>query len=178
MVRVIHCGGDHSHIIGEETEILRLEQHKQTWKKLRLMTLSLSVSKLSKVSAGRGTNEYFGCVRGSLQSSRREEGPLTVHGLQSDQTRDEVVEVDGHVGLGVAQDDQLEQVVVQLEACGRERWEGLPSRHVSLRRETDPTCRFQGHPHFVGAHGTRFVQVKGPEYCLNTNLKTQINAHC
>lgn len=89
--------------------------------------MSLSVSKLSKVSAGSGTNEYFGCVLGSLQSSRREEGPLTVHGLQSDQTRDEVVEVDGHVGLRVAQDDQLEQGVGQLEPCERERWEGFHS---------------------------------------------------
>lgn len=40
---------------------------------------------------------------------------LTVHGLQSDQAGDKVVKVDGHVGLRVAQDDQLEQVVGQLE---------------------------------------------------------------
>lgn len=40
---------------------------------------------------------------------------LTVHGLQSDQTGDKVVKVHGHVGLCVAQDDQLEQVVGQLE---------------------------------------------------------------
>lgn len=40
---------------------------------------------------------------------------LTVHGLQSDQTGDKVVKVHGHVGLSVAQDDQLEQVVGQLE---------------------------------------------------------------
>ncbi len=40
---------------------------------------------------------------------------LTVHGLQSDQTGDKVVKVNGHISLCVAQDDQLEQVVVQLE---------------------------------------------------------------
>lgn len=75
------------------------------------MILSLSVSKLLKVSAGSGANQYFQCVLGSLPSWGIEEGPLTVHGLQSDQTRDEVVEVDGHVGLGVAQDEQLEKAV-------------------------------------------------------------------
>lgn len=75
------------------------------------MNLSLSVSRVSKVSAGSGTNQYFLSVLGGLPSLRIEERPLTVHGLQSDQTRDEIVEVDGHVGLGVAQDDQLEQVV-------------------------------------------------------------------
>lgn len=40
---------------------------------------------------------------------------LTEHGLQPDQAGDEVVEVHGHVGLRVAQDDQLEQLVGQLE---------------------------------------------------------------
>ena len=40
---------------------------------------------------------------------------LTEHGLQSDQTGDKVVKVDGHVGLRVAQDDQLEQLVGQFE---------------------------------------------------------------
>lgn len=40
---------------------------------------------------------------------------LTVHGLQSHQAGDKVVKVDGHVGLRVAQDDQLEQLVGQLE---------------------------------------------------------------
>lgn len=44
---------------------------------------------------------------------------LTVHGLQSDQTGDEVVKVDSHVGLRVAQDDQLEQCVGQLETWRR-----------------------------------------------------------
>lgn len=73
------------------------------------MILSLSVSKLSKVSAGSGNRSVFNFIH--LLSSRIEEGPLTVHGLQPDQTRDKVVEVDGHVSLGVAQDDQLEQVV-------------------------------------------------------------------
>lgn len=46
-----------------------------------------------------------------LDKHKGSEGPLTVHGLQPDQTRDEVVKVDRHVGLCVAQDDQLEQVV-------------------------------------------------------------------
>lgn len=40
---------------------------------------------------------------------------LTEHGLQADQTCDKIVKVDIHVFLGVAQDDQLEQVVIQLE---------------------------------------------------------------
>ena len=40
---------------------------------------------------------------------------LTEHGLQSDQTGDKVVKVHRHVGLRVAQDDQLEQLVVQLK---------------------------------------------------------------
>lgn len=40
---------------------------------------------------------------------------LTVHGLQSDQTSDKVVKVYTHVVLRVAQDDQLEQVVIQLK---------------------------------------------------------------
>lgn len=40
---------------------------------------------------------------------------LTEHGLQSDQTGNKVVKVDRHVGLCVAQNDQLEQVVGQLE---------------------------------------------------------------
>lgn len=73
------------------------------------MILSLSVSKLSKVSVGSRNRSVF--YFNHLLSSRIEERPLTVHGLQPDQTRDKVVEVDGHVGLGVAQDDQLEQVV-------------------------------------------------------------------
>lgn len=41
---------------------------------------------------------------------------LTEHGLQSDQTGDKVVKVDSHVCLCVAQDDQLEQMVCQLES--------------------------------------------------------------
>lgn len=53
-----------------------------------------------------------------------------VHGLQSDQAGDKVVKVNGHVGFCVAQDDQLEQVVGQLE-----------------------TCRLKSHPHLIGAHG-------------------------
>lgn len=40
---------------------------------------------------------------------------LTEHGLQSHQTGDKVVKVERHVILGVAQDDQLEQLVGQLE---------------------------------------------------------------
>lgn len=49
---------------------------------------------------------------------------LTVHGLQSDQTGDKVVKVYAHVGLGVAQDDQLEQVVAQLETWWVKRQNG------------------------------------------------------
>lgn len=49
------------------------------------------------------------------------EGTLTVHGLQSDQTRDKVVKVHTHVVLGVTQDDQLEQVVGQFEAWKQEQ---------------------------------------------------------
>lgn len=48
-------------------------------------------------------------------SSKRQNVALTVHGFQSDQTGDKVVKVDTHVGLRVAQDDQLEKVVGQLE---------------------------------------------------------------
>ena len=47
-------------------------------------------------------------------------GPgLTEHGLQPDQAGDEVVKVDGEVFLRVAQDDQLEQVIGQLDS-----WKG------------------------------------------------------
>jgi hypothetical protein len=48
---------------------------------------------------------------------RRWEGGLTEHGLQPNQARDEVVKVDGEVFLRVAQDDQLEQVIGQLDSC-------------------------------------------------------------
>lgn len=35
---------------------------------------------------------------------------------------------------------------------------------VEMKRNS--TCRFKSHPHLVGAHGARFVQVKLPEYGL------------
>lgn len=54
---------------------------------------------------------------------------LTVHGLQSDQAGDEVVKVHRHVVLRVAQDDQLEQLVVQLEA-----WESA-KKHKKVRHK-------------------------------------------
>lgn len=40
---------------------------------------------------------------------------LTVHGLQSDQTCDKVIKVNSHVCLGVTQDNELEELVVQIE---------------------------------------------------------------
>ena len=55
---------------------------------------------------------------------------LTEHGLQANQTGDEVVKVDRHVGLRVPQDDQLEQVVGQLEAC-------LPHTHTHANDRID-----------------------------------------
>lgn len=51
---------------------------------------------------------------------------LTEHGLQAHETGDEVVEVDGQVLLCVAQNNQLEYMVVQLEA-----WRG--NREASLK---------------------------------------------
>lgn len=41
---------------------------------------------------------------------------LTEHGLQAHEAADEVVEVDGQVGLGVAGDDELVQLFVQFIA--------------------------------------------------------------
>lgn len=56
---------------------------------------------------------------------------LTVHGLQPDQAGDKVVKVDSHVGLRVAQDDQLEQVVGQLET-----WE-----ETKMENQTTKQCQ-------------------------------------
>lgn len=64
----------------------------------------------------RANNKYTHCSFEELKGTI-----LTVHGLQSDQTRDKVVKVNSHVLLRVAQDDQLEQVVVQLEPWKREQ---------------------------------------------------------
>lgn len=64
----------------------------------------------------RANNKYTHCSFKELKGTI-----LTVHGLQSDQTRDKVVKVNSHVLLRVAQDDQLEQVVVQLEPWKREQ---------------------------------------------------------
>lgn len=80
MVREIHCGAKmKSQIIFEQTEIRRQREYqKHTWKKLRLMILSLSVSKLSKVSAGSGNKSVFFAAfffSGSLPSCGMEEGP-------------------------------------------------------------------------------------------------------
>ena len=60
---------------------------------------------------------------------------LTVHGLQSDQAGDKVVKVDGHVGLRVAQDDQLEQVVGQLETW--ERKQENQERHTHTKKKSN-----------------------------------------
>lgn len=66
---------------------------------------------------------------------------LTVHGLQSDQAGDKVVKVDGHVGLRVAQDDQLEQVVGQLETWERKQENQERHTHTHKRKATD-SCVF------------------------------------
>lgn len=41
---------------------------------------------------------------------------LTEHGLQADEAADEGVEVDGEVGLGVARDEELVQLLGQFVA--------------------------------------------------------------
>lgn len=43
---------------------------------------------------------------------------LTEHGLQAHEAADEVVEVDGEVGLRVAGDDQLVELLAQLIPFG------------------------------------------------------------
>lgn len=112
---------------------------------------------------------------------------LTVHGLQPDQAGDKVVKVDSHVGLRVAQDDQLEQVVGQLETWeetknGKSDHKAVSEKQVQPSREQlttffyfpfscvetkrNSTCRLKSHPHLIGAHGARFVQVELPEYSL------------
>lgn len=110
---------------------------------------------------------------------------LTVHGLQSDQTSDKVVKVYTHVVLRVAQDDQLEQVVIQLKTWKRKEqnaWNSsIPkcqnapvssvflfflSLFLTLKESKSITCGFKSHPHLIGAHAAWFVQVKLPEYGL------------
>lgn len=66
---------------------------------------------------------------------------LTVHGLQSDQTGDKVVKVYAHVFLRVAQDDQLEQVVIQLKTWKRNEqnaWHSL--LHSKMSKCTGVFC--------------------------------------
>lgn len=111
---------------------------------------------------------------------------LTVHGLQPDQAGDKVVKVDSHVGLRVAQDDQLEQVVGQLETWEETKMENQTTKQCQKNKfnpagnnsrlfllsfscvetKRNSTCRLKSHPHLIGAHGARFVQVELPEYSL------------
>lgn len=104
-----------------------------TWKKFSFIWPSPSVSKVLKVSAGTETMrityilvlKYFISV--TLQPAialdhwRWAVTGLTEHGLQSHQTGNKVVKVDSHVLLRVAQDDQLEQVVGQLETWRKKK---------------------------------------------------------
>lgn len=80
------------------------------------------------------------CKHGQLQPLKQVKGHNSIqicvqslekseHGLQPHQAAHEVVEVHGQVGLRVAGDDELKQLLVELEAC-----------------------RLDGHPHLVGAH--------------------------
>lgn len=46
-------------------------------------------------------------------------GTLTEHGLQPHQAAHEVVKVHSQVGLGVAGDNELIQLLIELEACPR-----------------------------------------------------------
>lgn len=46
-------------------------------------------------------------------------GGLTKHGLQTNQTADKVVKVDGKIGFTVTSHQDLMKRVVQTEACGR-----------------------------------------------------------
>lgn len=50
-------------------------------------------------------------------ATREMTGGLTEHHLQPHQTRHEVVEVDGHVGVGVSSHQQLVDGVVESETC-------------------------------------------------------------
>lgn len=106
----------------------------------------------------------------------RDEMPLTEHGLQAHEAADEVVEVDGQVGLRVAGDDQLVQLFVQFIAfLGNKQTNPTHPRRmggkfvktedgVNEARGSSPergvTCRFQRHPHLVGAHAPRLIQVE------------------
>lgn len=39
-----------------------------------------------------------------------------------------------------------------------------------LKLKRNSTCGLESHPHLVGAHGARFVQVKLPEYGLDGGM--------
>jgi len=84
---------------------------------------------------------------------------LTEHHLQPHQTPREVVEVDGHVGVGVTSHQQLVDGVVE-----REPWRSTTTIIIIIIIITQPleeeeeeeeeglTCVFEGHSHLWSAH--------------------------
>lgn len=139
MVRVIHCGADtacdlgnatYEYIAGTSRADMVNKGHVSVRPYLEecegYLTVCVCVQGFKGFFRDRDKEKHLSTISAATHLTAcvlllfTDTGGLTEHGFQSDQTGDKVVEVDRQVVLGVAQDDELEQVVGQLETCVHE----------------------------------------------------------
>lgn len=109
---------------------------------------------------------------GGMAGDRSGAGLLTEHGLEAHEAADEAVEVQGQVGLGVAGDEQLVQLLAEpVPWEGGTPWGsagGPPGRGGVCAPGGAPgvTCGLQRQAQLVGADGAGLVQVELAEDAL------------
>lgn len=106
---------------------------------------------------------------GGIARDRSGSGLLTEHGLEAHEAADEAVEVQGQVGLGVAGDEQLVQLLVEpVPWEGGTPWGSAPGRGGVCAPWGSPgvTCGLQRQAQLVGTDGAGLVQVELAEDAL------------